>query len=159
MDLLPSVAIQTHERLINTGEMWIYWIENLEMANNSMPLTDDKNIMETESPKMTILKMSRKYLAILGIIPILVTQPHPFNRKISVNYLVYASQFMCHLVFALYEAESFWEYIQSIYLCSISVLGAIVYSMLVFRVSKLFGFIAELENVVNTGKWAKNECH
>lgn len=126
------------------------------MANRNLPQAHDNNELKSDKPKLKIFKMSQKYFAILGISPILVTQPYPFNRNISINYLLFGLHLICHFIFVLYEATTLWEYIQSIYLCSISILGAMVFSMLVFRVSILFKYIAEFETVINIGKRSLN---
>lgn len=126
------------------------------MVNRNLPQAHDNNELKSDKPKLKIFKMSQKYFAILGISPILVTQPYPFNRNISINYLLFGLHLICHFIFVLYEATTLWEYIQSIYLCSISILGAMVFSMLVFRVSILFKYIAEFETVINIGKRSLN---
>lgn len=126
------------------------------MANRNLPQAHNNNELKSDKPKLKIFKMSQKYFAILGISPILVTQPYPFNRNISINYLLFGLHLICHFIFVLYEATTLWEYIQSIYLCSISILGAMVFSMLVFRVSILFKYIAEFETVINIGKRSLN---
>lgn len=118
---------------------------------NLPPKHDQK---QSKPPTIKIFRLSQKYFAILGICSTLMVQPYPFNREISTTYLALGSGLICDYIFIRHEAKSFWEYIQSIYLCSISILASAVFSLIAFRASLLFEYIANIGSVLNFGKYA-----
>lgn len=123
----------------------------MEGSSNLSSKNDRK---QSESPKRKIFQMSQKYFTVLGISPILMVQSNPFNQKNLICFLVFGLQLISEFIYILYEAETFWDYIQSIYFCSVSILATVVFLILVFRVDKLFKYIGNSENLNNIGKYS-----
>lgn len=119
---------------------------------SNIPPKNGETGLKSKLPKIKIFQRSQKYFETLGINPGLMIQLFPFNQKIVFKYLVYGCQLASNVAFALHEVKSFWEYIQSIFLCSISIFAATILSILIFRVDILFQYIASFENIVNTGE-------
>lgn len=111
-----------------------------------------KPMANSERPEFRAFRTSREYFTILGISPILIDQPYPFNRKIIVGFLILALASTSNILYVIYKAETFGEYTQSIYLCSVSAIGSFGLAMLVFRVESLFTYILNFENVINTSE-------
>lgn len=129
------------------------------MENVNLPSKNDKKELKPESSKMKIFQMSQKYFTILGISPNLIVQPYPFNRRISIGFLMLGLVLICNYVFIIYGAKTFLDFSQSIYIGSALAVGSLALAVLVFRVKILFEFIVNFENAINTSKWTpKPNC-
>lgn len=111
-----------------------------------------KSNSKPKLPNIRIFQSTNKYLAILGISSNLLVQPHPFNRNISIGFLIMTSALICNFVYVIFEDETFWEFTQSIYFCSDSLVCTLSLSILVFRANKLYKFIVSLENAINASE-------
>lgn len=123
------------------------------MENNISREISERRKTQPELPKIKIFKTVRKYFAIMGITPVLVDQSYPFNLGIIFGYLLFGSAITSLFIFIIFEAETFWEFSQSIFTCSAMILGICCLLILVFRVRILFKFIASFENVINTSEY------
>lgn len=103
-------------------------------------------------PKMKILQLTLKNFATIGVNPNLSLQPYPFNAKIFISVLILSSYLICNLVFLFYEAKTFTELIQSIYMsfCIASIIFCS--AVIISNVNKLFQTINACENFVNTSE-------
>lgn len=124
------------------------------MENSKLPPNNGKNELKSDFPKLKILQNPQKYFAILGINSNALVQQHTFNRRILTSYFVFGLQFISEFTFVFHESKTFWEYIQSTYFCSVSVMCTAIFSILVIRASLLFKDIAKIESVLISGKWA-----
>lgn len=114
---------------------------------------------QSELPKISIFPSTKKYLTILGISPNLMVQPYPFNRNISIGFLICASGIICIFVYIYFDAKTFLEFTQAIYYWTDTIICAFALAILVFRTSHLFNFIVSLENVLNDSECKLTSFH
>lgn len=95
---------------------------------------------------MKILQSTQMNLATVGVNPNL----QPLNLKITIGFLILNLYFICDLVFAIFEAKTFTEYIQSIYMGSCAVLITLALIIIVINMKKLIQAIDDHEILVNT---------
>lgn len=113
-------------------------------------------IFEESKPKVKIYQLTRKKLAAAGIVPNLVTQPYPFNRKILINFFAFFVSVVCNLMHTFYEAKTFAEHLQSLYMCSLTISITLALAIVLCNVAKLFNFIEISENLVNKSEFKSN---
>lgn len=99
---------------------------------------------------MKIFELTLKNFATVGITANLPRQPYPLNARISTGFLILNSYLICNAVFVVYEAETFTDYTQSIYIGSSTALILFALIILVFKSKKLFQLIGDCENLINT---------
>lgn len=92
----------------------------------------------------------QKNFATAGITPGLAKQSWPLNGTILFAFVVLCSSNYCGLVFIADDAETFTEYIQSIYSMSyvISLIFALV--ILILKAGIIFEFINAGNDLINT---------
>lgn len=100
-------------------------------------------------PRVKIFQLTQKKFAAAGINANLVTQPYPFNRKILLNFLALFVSVICNLMHIFYEAKTFAEHLQSIYMCSLTIAIILALVIVLLNVAKLFNFIDSSEKLVN----------
>lgn len=105
-----------------------------------------------ESPEMTVIKMTRKNLASVGICPNLVTKPYPFNDKILIGFMIMSLTIICSLMYSFYETTTIAENMLLTFFDSSIVFISVSLLILILNVEKLFGFIDGCENSANTSE-------
>lgn len=103
---------------------------------------------------MEIFHATKQYFALMGITESLTSQTYPINRKILMSFLVFFFLFISTLTYIIYEANTFLEYVQSIYFCSASIMALVDLVFIVCRVNVLFKSIESLQNVTKTSEFA-----
>lgn len=106
--------------------------------------------LQVKSPNHKVFQLTQKYFATAGIVPNLAIQPYPLNGKISIGFLLLGSSLICNFKYTFYEARTFVEYTQSIYMCSIAALIIFALVIIILKVEKLFEFINGCEKLINT---------
>lgn len=124
---------------------------NVELFNSRPKFLNKRSKIELQ--KIKIFLIIQKNFATVGINSNLVTQDYPFNERILKGYLIICSWTISNVLYCFHGPESFSEYTQSIYVCSLCILISIAYTILILKVEKLFEFIDGVENVVNTSKY------
>lgn len=114
------------------------------------------NLSKRPKARVKIFQLSQKKFAAAGIDPSLVTQPYPFNRKISLNFLALLVSVICNLMHTFYEAKTFAEHLQSLYMCSLTISIILALVIVLLNVAKLFNFIEISENLVNKSEFKSN---
>lgn len=110
------------------------------------------NINNNE-PKLQFFQKSKEYFMILGIsLNPLMDEPHLNIPMVSFAFIICALGLVFNFVFVIYEASTIWEFTQSIYWCSVSVICCGIYAILVFRVKILFELIKTFENVIDVSE-------
>lgn len=106
---------------------------------------------------MKVFQAIQSNFAIVGINPIVAKQPYPFNVKIVLGILLLGSAIVCNLLYVIDDAETFAEYTQTIYICSVSclILSALIITIL--KMKKVFEFINYTDELTNTRN-ATTEC-
>lgn len=114
------------------------------------------NLSKRPKARVKIFQLSQKKFAAAGIDPSLVTQPYPFNRKILLNFLALFVSVICNLMHTFYEAKTFAEHLQSLYMCSLTISIILALVIVLLNVAKLFNFIEISENLVNKSEFKSN---
>lgn len=104
-------------------------------------------------PELKAFKTVQKKLALVGICRELVTQPHPLNEKIAMGFLLLIMMMTLGCVFIFNCAETFYEYMQSIYGVSCAILFIFALLILALNVDQLFKYIDDWDITINTNKW------
>lgn len=116
--------------------------------------------------KQNVFQMVQKYLTVLGVTSSNAwNQSNPFKRTILFGFLLLGSFICCILMYVIYDAETFVQYTQSMYVCSFATLIIVSLLILILKAKKLFEFIDNCGSIVNDGesKKKKNQskfsCH
>lgn len=135
------------------GKKTLFFTLRIERAMENFA-QDHRTVTPPPPPKLKVFWSVQKNLATFGVTPELSLQPYPFNSKIFTNFLVLISSIICSLVFEFFEAKTFTELEQSIYLCSLDVLIIFALPIFIFNVEKLFKHINDCEDLVNTSEYS-----
>lgn len=107
---------------------------------------------QSKLPRVKAFRLVRKKFATAGICPELVTQSYPINGRILFGFLTLGFTFSCQLVFISNDAQTFAEYTQSIYLCSLSTLITLAVTILILKTATMYEFMNGVDETLNTGK-------
>lgn len=104
--------------------------------------------------ELKVFQKNKEYFRFLGInLNAATDKSRTSNRIILFGYLTFSLGVVVDFIYIIfYEANTFWEVIQSIYFCYLSIDMPITYALLVFRKQKLLEFTVNIENVVNASK-------
>lgn len=101
---------------------------------------------------MKLFNLLQTNLATLGI----CSNQSPYNAKLLMSFLIYAINIPLYGMFFLYEAKTFLDYINAIYVESASIFFAICLTNIVFKKTELFNFLLNFHKIVNKSKWTLN---
>lgn len=101
-------------------------------------------------PKRKVFQIIQRNLASAGITPNLLNQPYPVNGKIFVGFLILGLFMCCNFKYTFYEAKTFVEYTQTVYVGSLAAVIFLALTIIILKVDKLFELIDECENIVQT---------
>lgn len=101
-----------------------------------------------KSPKPKVFQMVQQKFAIAGITPSLSNQPYRFDGSISMGFLIVGLFMVCNFKYTFYEAKTFIEYTQTIYMGSLAALIIFALAIIILNVDKLFQFINDCGNLV-----------
>lgn len=104
------------------------------------------------SKDMKIFQAFQRNFAIVGITQTVAKQRCPVNVKIFLGILLLGSAILCNLLFVIYEAKTFAEYTQTLYICSVSCLTLSALIITILKMKKMFEFINDGNGVVNTSE-------
>lgn len=113
---------------------------------------ENSNRKQWEWPNRKNFKIPLTNLATLGIRPALATQAYPLNGRIVVGFLFLGCAISGTFVFVFYDAKTFAEYVQSIYLGSFAILFILSLLNTILQIGNLFGYIHSCDAIVNTSK-------
>lgn len=97
--------------------------------------------------KMELFKTFRTNFAIVGII-----SDAFHSRKISLTFLMNWSTSIFCWMFLICEAKTFIEYTTAIYIASALTVVAICFTIVIFHIRNIFGFIEKCEKIIENGK-------
>lgn len=103
-----------------------------------------KTIFPNFNVKMQLFQFTQEYFALLGITSKQLTQKYPFNYKMWMISFSYGLSSISHMIFfiqAVKSANSFTEYIDSIFGTASTISVAIYFLITVFNKSILFKYI------------------
>lgn len=101
---------------------------------------------------MKLFQIAQKKIAILGITSAQSTQKTPFNWKIIRVYFIYGVAWTSSALFLFKEAETFDEYTNNIYITSATAMIMFCFTVVVFKMAKLFQFISDCGKVTERGE-------
>lgn len=104
-------------------------------------------------PKIKIFQTIQVHLSALGICPKSAMQSRRFSSRMSACLLVLVSGIICLALYVLNDAETFFEYTQSIYVCSAYTTAALILIIMDLKSSELFQLIDGFECLLNSSKW------
>ena len=104
------------------------------------------------SIKMKLFQSVQRQFAELGINSQQLIQTYPFNRTILLISFSYVCNIISYSSFMYYEANTFREYTDSVYVTSTNVLVAICFAIVVLQVEGFFKFISCCVEIVATSE-------
>lgn len=90
-------------------------------------------MMEANDEKIRIFQYGLKCFASMGFIP-----NQRLNAQVFGNLVVNFLNVSLNIVFLMYEANTFWEYINSIFISLTTGVCLLLFIMLIFQVSRIF---------------------
>lgn len=107
---------------------------------------------KSKLPKQKVFELIRNNLATIGITPKLADQSYPFNESILFRFLMIGTGTCCTFIYIFNDANTFADYVQSIYIGSLGLLIIIALLIIFPKVKKLFEFINTCISIVNAGE-------
>lgn len=98
--------------------------------------------------KMKLFEIVRRNFAILGISP----HKHPFNRNSLETFFICGLSCILCGVFLICNANTFREYTESIYMTTMQMVIASIFTIVVVKTSKLFQFVDDFEKYIENRK-------
>lgn len=102
---------------------------------------------------MYIFQLTQRSFAIMGVYPNLWLRTHAFNGNIIKTYFIYLSSCILFFVYFFRVANSFSQYVISIYMTSATVVVLINFTTLVFQSQSVFEFIENIEKLIEKSKF------
>lgn len=112
-----------------------------------------ENHNQAKFPKLKIFQFVQTKFATVGINRALATQKYPFNGKNIIGFLTLMAAFASSVLYAIYTADSFFEYTQATYAITTTIMVICLLLILILQVKTLFELIEDLESVVNTSEY------
>lgn len=103
-------------------------------------------------PELRAFKSIQKNFAMAGISRELMIQSYPLNERIVTGFLLLSSTLVFICVYILNDAETFFEYTQSIYIASVATLFIFALFILIMVLENVFEFIDRCDCILNTSK-------
>lgn len=103
--------------------------------------------------EMKIVQSALSDLAVLGLGPNqLATQQYPINRRNVQTLIIFYFESSLCFAYMLFEANTFQEFAVSVYASATFLLGAVVYSIAVWKHGALCGLLALVEKTIDGSK-------
>lgn len=112
----------------------------------------ENGIQERPLPDLKSFKTVQKAFAIIGIDRTLATQAYPFNWTILTGFLILGLAIISSSVYITNEAETFFNYTQSVYVVSIAILFSFLLLIQTVKVYQLFEYIDACDRLLNASK-------
>lgn len=116
-------------------------MENLNQTNSKSKL-----------PKCKAFEIPLKNFAALGIRPALAMQAYPLNGRILMGFLILGCAIFCTFAFVFYDAKTFAENVQSMYMGSFTILTIFCLLTMIRHVERFFEYISKCNELINTSK-------
>lgn len=112
---------------------------------------------KAHSSKRRVFDNLLRHIRVLGITSSLPMQAYPLNRRILLGFFILGFCISGILLFIIYDAQTFIEYIQSIYFCSMAIFIAVTFLFIILDIEKLFKLISGYDSLVHTSELAKKQ--
>lgn len=124
----------------------------MEQRNPTQTENSNQEKWGIRQSKLKAFEVIQKNLATAGITSFLADQSYPLNWPISFGFLMLSSGIYNLSIFIIYDAETFPEYTQAVYGCSLVTLIILALLIFILNVAKLFEFISSTNDLVNTSE-------
>ena len=94
---------------------------------------------------MKILQQLQNALAIYGI----AAHQQPFNWRNLMAFFIFSCAIASNGIFIFYEAKSFQEYAESIFMATALIAVSICFVYIVLKMHRLFDCLNEMEKLIN----------
>lgn len=125
---------------------------NRTKSSTSILEYNENELNPRSSQKVKILQTVQNKFAVLGICRELVTQTHLYNGRIWTAHFLLGTATVSNYLYIFHGAQSFSEYTQSSYFCSVCISIFLIYKILILKAKKLFETIDDCEILVNASK-------
>lgn len=115
--------------------------------------TQEKSKSPPPPSKLKAFEIIRKNFATAGITPDLMHQPCPLNGTILIEFLMACSGIFSTSVFILYDAQTFTEYTQAVYIGSILTLILFALLIIILKLKNLFEYFNGNDKLINTSEY------
>lgn len=109
--------------------------------------------------KTKVLQLVQKNFATAGIVANVATQTYPLNTRIWLGFLTLGMGIIFNFKYTFYEARTFIEYTQSIFMSSLTIIVSFALLNLVVKVRKLFEFINHCDDAGVFGQLSNGQLH
>lgn len=154
-----SVALKATRVQSNSVRVDPKWwqVEQVKMEQpNAVKMENSKQLKEkpkAKPPKLKVFEVTQKYFATMDITLRLTDQTYPFSWTIALGFLMLGSAICCTSAFVIYDAETFTDYTQSAYSCSLVAIITFGLLAFVFKVDKLYEVINGYGDLVNISEY------
>lgn len=98
---------------------------------------------------MKIFHQLRKNLAFYGI----ASHQHPFNLRNGLSLIVYSLAIILICIHIFYEAETFQEYANSIFMATVQIAVSSIFIFNACQMKSFFGCVNEAERIINESEY------
>lgn len=98
-------------------------------------------------PQIKVFQTIQKNLSAMGII-----KRRPINARIFLSLLTLGLATIFELIYIINEAQTFFQYTESIYICSAFILASSYLTILIIHSNEMFQMINAIECTANTSK-------
>lgn len=105
-----------------------------------------ENSQQTKSSKPQLIKifqLTQKTFATIGI-------SSEWNKNIFIGFSIVSISIICIFKFTFYEAQTFAESTQSMYMGSVAIVIILILFIFVLKAEEFYELINDCENIVNT---------
>lgn len=143
-DVVFRFSLRSHIMEISRNNFW----NTVKNIINAM----EKRTGATNPPprllKLKIFLTIQKNLSIIGIEP----NSQPFDAKILTLLLTMGAAIICLIMYIANEAKTLFQYMQSIYECSVLIVLFIALLITILNLSAFWKIIYDCESIANTSK-------
>lgn len=99
---------------------------------------------------MKFLKVAQHFFSQMGLSPLQTVQKYPFNIKNVISFGVLGAYATLSIPSLLLEANTFEEFVDSMYYVSSATCAALNFNILIWKMDKIFEFIGHFEDAIET---------
>lgn len=80
------------------------------------------------------------------------SRTYPFNEKNAIVLLMFLMDLIINGGFFLLDADSFEEYVNSVFTCSTIIVVAAAFAIIIWKMTKIFIFFTNIGTVINNSE-------
>lgn len=101
---------------------------------------------------MELFKTTKQFFAMIGITQEKMLHTYPINCRLFMSFLAFFTLFLFTLLYMVFDADSFLEYVQCSYFCSASLMAIVDLTLLVLEGDQVFINMANMEQIIETSE-------